>query len=202
MAAKTKTHKQAELVEPAAAPIVGPETVEQRTLRITKAMYSKEPTREQREEYRALLREKPEIANILGTLPELAQKESLKRFASFPALEDSVRFQLQRLRDDLAGEHPTQLEKLLIEAIVLCYQDYFNFAMLMNTNIGKEITLTALEQWERVLEGKEQRYLRSIAELARVRRLLNLPAPQVNIALAGGQQVNISGNLKAGGNNG
>jgi hypothetical protein len=50
-----------------------------------------------------------------------------------------------------------------------------------------------MEQYERILASKEARYLRAIGELARVRRLLNLPAPQVNINLPGGQQVNVQG---------
>jgi hypothetical protein len=53
-----------------------------------------------------------------------------------------------------------------------------------------------MAQWERVLASKEARYLRAVETLARVRRLLNLPAPQVNINLPGGQQVNVQGDVK------
>jgi hypothetical protein len=48
-----------------------------------------------------------------------------------------------------------------------------------------------MERWERVLASKEARYLRAIETLARVRRLLRLPAVQVNIAAEGSQQVNV-----------
>jgi hypothetical protein len=50
---------------------------------------------------------------------------------------------------------------------------------------------------EKLLVSKEARYLRAIEELATVRRLLRLPALQVNIAAAGGQQVNVAGELSA-----
>jgi hypothetical protein len=63
---------------------------------------------------------------------------------------------------------------------------------------GGSFSLRDMEQWERVLGSKEARYLRAIEELARVRRLLKLPALQVNIVAAGGQQVNVAGDLPAG----
>ena len=69
--------------------------------------------------------------------------------------------------------------------------------MAYGQSVGESFTLPAMEQWERVLSSKEARYLRAISELARVRRLLNLPAPQVNINLRGGQQVNVVGDVKA-----
>jgi hypothetical protein len=52
-----------------------------------------------------------------------------------------------------------------------------------------------MERWERILASKEARYLKAVETLARVRRLLRLRAPQLNIALAGGQQVNVAGEL-------
>ena len=125
----------------------------------------------------------------------MARGKRIDSYESFPALEESLRFQIKRLRADLAGEQASPLELLLIDAVVLCYTDYFSFALLMNTHTRKEVTLNSVEQWDRILAGKEARYLRAIGELARVRRLLNLPAPQVNINLPGGQQVNVAGSV-------
>ena len=82
---------------------------------------------------------------------------------------------------------------LLIDAVVLCYQDYFSFQLVYSQRTSDTFTMRDMEQWERVLSSKEARYLRAVGELARVRRLLNLPAPQVNIAMPGGQQVNVQG---------
>jgi hypothetical protein len=159
-------------------------------------MYKANPSKEDREAFREHLQEKPELALLFGTLPGMARSQSLDRFDNFPAMQESIRFQLKQLRRDLAGEYASPLEVLLVDVIVLCYQDYFSFALLCNTHTKKETTLNAMEQWERVLSSKEARYLRAVAELARVRRLLNLPAPQVNINLPGGQQVNVQGDMK------
>jgi hypothetical protein len=70
--------------------------------------------------------------------------------------------------------------------------------MVYGQHTSESFTLRDMEQWERVLASKEARFFRAIEELARVRRLLKLPALQVNIAAAGGQQVNVAGELPAG----
>ena len=199
MATKTKSKPQVNLVEQAPAPI---ETTEQQNKRIIDAMYKKDPSKEMREAFRELLKQKPDLAYVFGTLPSMARGKRLDSYESFPALEESLRFQIKKLRADLAGEQATPLELLLVDAVVLCYTDYFSFALLMNTHTSKQVTLDSVEQWDRILAGKEARYLRAIGELARVRRLLNLPAPQVNINLPGGQQVNVAGSVAIKGNNG
>lgn len=55
------------------------------------------------------------------------------------------------------------------------------------------VALREIEQWDRMLAAKQARYLHAVEALARVRRLLKLPNVQVNIAAAGGQQVNVQG---------
>jgi hypothetical protein len=194
VAAKTKTRTKVSAIEaPGPAPLASTETTEERALRIREIMSKPNPPRAVREEYRAMLKEKPDMALQLGTLPSMTRQMVLDRFKSFPAMEESIRFQLKTMRQDLAGDNASPLEVLLVEAVVLCYQDFFSFALLYAQQTKSEITLNAMEQWERILSSKEARYLRAIAELAKVRRLLNLPAPQLNINMPGGQQVNVSG---------
>ncbi len=198
MQTKTKTRPKAKLLdEPAPAPLLGPETRDDWARRITDAMYKKDPPKAVRQEFRELLNDNPDLALAVGTLPGMARGQSLQRFSPFPALEESIRFQLKQMRKDLAGAYASPLEVLLVDAVVLCYQDYFSFALLYCTQTKKETTLDAMEHYERILASKEARYLRTITELARVRRLLNLPAPQVNINLPGGQQVNVQGKVES-----
>jgi hypothetical protein len=175
------------------APIIGPETPEQSAKRIIGAMVENGAPLAAREEFRALLDRAPDIALLHGDLPTLVRNHAAGAFESFPLMEESVKGRMRQIRKELLGTEPTPLETLLVEAVVLCYQDYFSFAMLAGKHTGK--TLKELEQWERVLSSKEARYLRAIGELARVRRLLKLPLVQVNVALNGGQQVNVAGEL-------
>jgi len=86
------------------------------------------------------------------------------------------------------------LERLLIDEVVLTWLDKHRIDMHYGQQVESgSITLDALEQWEKVLSSKQARYLRAIETLARVRRLLKLPTVQVNVALEGGQQVNMQG---------
>jgi hypothetical protein len=94
-------------------------------------------------------------------------------------------------------ETASALEWLLIDVILAAWQAYHLFAVVYGQRTGESFTLRDMEQWERVLASKEARYLRAIEELAGVRRLLKLSALQVNIAAAGGQQVNVAGELPA-----
>lgn len=189
---RAKTHQQAALAEPTPAPI---ETTEQRNRRIVDAMCVQNPPKEARKAFSQLLGECPDLAYAVGTLPSMVLDKRLGG-VGLPIAQESIRAQIQRLRKDLAGEHPTELEKLIIEAIMLCYQDYYGFALLLSSNAASLTNLEAVEQWDRVLAAKETRYLRAIGELARARRLLNLPGgQQVNINLPGAQQVNVVGDV-------
>ena len=197
MATKTKTRMKApalEAVEP--APLAAPETEAERVRRLIDAMYKKDPPKEAREEFRALLSKTPEMARLMGTLPGMARGQGLARFEALPALEESLKFQLKQLRKELAGPKPSPLETLLVDVVLYSYQDYYLFGMVYGQRTGESFTLRDMEKWERILASKEGRYLRAIGELARVRRLLNLPAPQVNINLPGGQQVNVNGDVR------
>jgi len=102
------------------------------------------------------------------------------------------------LGKELSGPAPSVLERLLVDQVVLAAMHLnmieYQQAPLMG---GSDASMATIEFWERRLDGAQRRYLRAIEMLARVRRLLNLPAPQVNINMPGGQQVNVSGEVRA-----
>jgi hypothetical protein len=194
---QTKTKPKAAILdEPEPAPLAGPEDPDTKVRRLVDAMLKKDPPKAVREEFRALLDKAPELASLYGNMPLQARNFGLGRYASVPVMEESIKSHLKQLRNELAGPDATPVERLLAEAVVLSYQDYYGFAMTYGQKTAHSFTLPDLEKWERVLASKEQRHLRAIETLARVRRLLNLPASQININLPGGQQVNVSGDVK------
>jgi hypothetical protein len=194
--AQTKTKTRAPILEgnqPAPLAELEPEA---RARRIMELMTRKDPPKEVRDELRSMLEKAPDLALVYGNLPVSARNMGLGRFASLPIMEESIKARLKQIGKELLGADPTPLEKLLVDAVMLCYQDYFCFALIYGQQTDGSFTLDGMEKWERILASKEARYLRAITELARVRRLLNLPAPQVNINLPGGQQVNVSGKVE------
>jgi hypothetical protein len=156
----------------------------------------KDATLEDRLEFRKLLELHPNISKDHGELPKMYRMFALETFEGQPIIEESVKHRLTVMRAELAGPSPSPLELLLVDVVLAAHQDYWAFAMVAKQKTAKSFTLEDMEKWERVLASKETRYLRAIAELARVRRLLNLPAPQVNINMPGGQQVNVQGDVK------
>lgn len=198
MATKTKAKSQSKpLNPPPAAPLLGPQTAAEWIRATTDAMQGKKPTEAERREYRKLLACYPDRSKDYGDMAKHYLSFALDAFDSQPIVEESVKHRLAVMRQELAGDKATPLEYLLIDALLACYQDYWLFASTYKGRTNSTFTLHDMEKWERILASKEARFLRAIAELARVRRLLNLPAPQLNINLPGGQQVNIAGDVKA-----
>jgi hypothetical protein len=182
--------------KPEPAPLLGPQTEGEWIGATLGAVKRPGATEHDREEFRTLLALRPDLFEGSGDLARMARRERRGPLAKHAYLDESVQHQLRRLRTSLGYEAASALERLLIDVILTAWQDYHLFAMVYGQRTSESFTLRDMEQWERVLASKEARYLRAIEELARVRRLLKLPALQVNIAAAGGQQVNVAGALE------
>ena len=193
-ATKTKARAQAAalLNEPEAAPLARPLEHAEWIGHTIKNIRRENATEADREEYRKLLDEMPELATSLEKMYFRATRKPLEKH---PSVDEDLKRRRKLMRAALLGPAPSELEKLLVEVVLSAHADYWHFAVMYKQQTAGSVSLRDMEQWERVLNNKEQRYLRAIGELARVRRLLNLPAPQVNIALAGGQQVNVNGKV-------
>lgn len=195
---KTKTRTKAPLLEELTpAPLAAPQTFEEWSSATLDAIYKKDAGPDARKEYRKLMELKPQTASKYGDLPTMYRRLTGDRWkARSTVIEESTKFRMTELRAQLAGADSSPTELLLIDAVLACYHDYWLFLMLYEQETAPSFVLGKMAQWERVLASKETRYLRALETLARVRRLLKLPTMQVNIATAGGQQVNVSGDLK------
>lgn len=107
----------------------------------------------------------------------------------FTAARDAIMRQTDRLQHELAGLNPTPLERLLTERIALCWLHVQALEMRSGATMPKQAWG---DIYEKRLDRANRRFLDAVKALALVRRLA-LPAVQVNIAAAGGQQVNLSG---------
>jgi hypothetical protein len=187
--------KKTKQAEPAAAPIVGPQTQDEWFVTTMKAIQKEGAPLAAREEYQTLLDLYPSIARRHGDLATMARQSMRDRLKAQPVIEEAVKHQSSALRKSLGFEDAVPIERLLIDAVVLCWHDYYLFALLFGQRTGGSFTLSEMERWERILASKEARYLKAIETLARVRRLLKLPSVQINVAAAGGQQVNVAGEV-------
>jgi len=157
------------------------------------AVMTRSATDAQRDEYRRLLGIIPSFATKNGDLARIALRElCTSRYAGQPVVEEAISHIAAQLRRDLAGPHPSPIELLLVDVVLLNWHDWYSFELMYSKNAADGVSLDACEQYERIKDRKQQRYERAIETLARVRRLLKLPAPQFNINMPGGQQVNVN----------
>jgi hypothetical protein len=106
--------------------------------------------------------------------------------------------EVDMLKGQLDYDAAPPLERLLIDHILTVRLRLIHAENAYNRVVVNEtVSLGLGEHWDGVLSAVQARYLRAIETLARVRRLArNTPALQINIAKAGGKQVNLQGSGK------
>ena len=143
-------------------------------------------------ELRRVLAEDPDLWRCAGDLADVAIRDLVRDQTPTVFIKESVMRGLELLRDNLGYERSSAIEGLLIEHIALCWLRLF--FMELEYNSAREcggIAMTQADFMDRRLNHTQRRYLRACETLARIRRM-GPRALQVNIAAAGGQQVNVA----------
>jgi hypothetical protein len=91
------------------------------------------------------------------------------------------------MREEIAGENPSALERLLAERIALCWLQLQYYEALYAQNLSK-FTIAQSEHHQRRIDKAHGRYLSAMRTLAQIRKLR--PAVQINIAE---KQINTAG---------
>jgi len=102
--------------------------------------------------------------------------------------------QAEAHRFGLGHKTSPDLERGLIEHVVLCWLRLQKAEYSYSQALGDSLPLTVANWWERRLDKTHGRYLRACESLARVRRLARPSAFQINV---GEQQVNVVGGAVA-----
>ena len=105
---------------------------------------------------------------------------------------------MEAIHTSLGYDHAPAIEQLLIEQVALCWLR-LNVLEVKYTQIRKNTTMEIYQAdfIEKQLNYAQRRFTRAIETLARVRKVTRQTlALQVNIATAGGQQVNVLGDVK------
>jgi hypothetical protein len=140
------------------------------------------------------LKKYPDLWRVAGDLGRLAEERIIGGGPKLALISESVKVGIDKLRDELGRSKATALERILIDQVALCKLQLditqFEYAGLLESG---SVGIPQADYWERRLTATQKRYLRAVETLARVRRLLRLPAVQVNI---GGQQINVTGDVK------
>lgn len=129
-------------------------------------------------------------------LAEIAATALIRAMPSDKAHKAITQGRIIALRRELGGAHPSPLERLLIDQVVLTYIYLNQVEYQLSKLWEKSVEPATVVFWEERVARCQLRYLRAVESLARVRRLLKLPSIQVNVALDGGQQVNMAGGAR------
>ena len=156
--------------------------------------------KEAKVELRQALRESsPEIVARASDFARTRQRVLAETIAGDePLREEAIVTQLELMRAEVAGENPTPLEALLTERVVSSWLVVEVLEALMNAQLrrGEDVPRAPTSYLKFIigwLESAHRRYLSSIRELARVRKLQNnTPGvqfnTQINLATTGDQQ--------------
>ena len=130
---------------------------------------------------RELLDEHPDLAWRLGNFARLAETVMVGALCDeSPVSEEGMRSQFAAMREEVAGEDPSPLERLLAERVVATWVQVQLLEGMWGTTLRKSAT-NQREHYQRQLDRAHRLHLSSIKTLAQIRKLAP-PAVQINIA--------------------
>jgi hypothetical protein len=138
-------------------------------------------------EIREILKESPDLAWRFMDFATLAEWRFIENMTKDKDLasKEMMDFQLAAMREEIAGENPSPLERLLAERIVLTWLQIQLFESLYASSMFKSMTLAQGSYYQKRLDHAHRRHISAIRTLAQIRKLG--PAVQINIA---GKQIN------------
>jgi hypothetical protein len=143
-------------------------------------------------EIRKILREHPGLAWRFVDVVHIAEDALIEVMTEEGdlATKEIMRYQLEAMRAEIAGEKSSPLERLLSERVVVTWLEVQFFEALYAQNIRK-LTIPQAEHHQKRLDRAHRRHLSAIRALAQVRKLLKGGAiTQINIA---DKQINTTG---------
>ena len=132
----------------------------------------------------------PDLAWRLMDLARIAEHSYIQKLSKDGDLasREVLERQLKAMREEVAGEDPSPLERLLAERIVATWLQIQLFEALYGHNMFKDLSIRQGDYHQKRLDRAYRRYLSAIRSLAQIRKLG--PSVQINIA---DKQINTAG---------
>jgi hypothetical protein len=138
-------------------------------------------------EIRKILKESPDLAWQLMDTSRVAEWHFIERMTQEEDFGSKMllKRQLAAMREEIAGDNPSPLERLLAERIVLTWQQIQLFEDRYASSMSKSMTIAQSNYYQKRIDHAHRRHLSTIRTLAQIRKLG--PAVQINI---GERQIN------------
>lgn len=120
----------------------------------------------------------PTVCDALGNLAEMTTNNLVVR--SFPTRSTGLAIytRLTMMRDNLGYNDASELEKSLIQHVVLCWLRLHDCELKYHMVTGDNPTMSQGAYWEKKLSYNQRRFLKASETLARVRRLMAKAEPK------------------------
>ena len=144
-------------------------------------------------EIRQILDERPDLAWQFVDVAQVAEEALIEKMSGEEdlAVKEIMRCQLKAMREEIAGENPSPLERLLAERVVATWLQIQLFEGLYASGMSKSTTIAQDSYHQKRLDQAYRRHLSAIRALAQMRKLLKGGAiTQINIA---DKQINTTG---------
>jgi hypothetical protein len=146
-------------------------------------------------EIRQILNEHPDLAWRFVDVAQIAEDALIEKMTREEdlAVKEIMRCQLEAMREEIAGENPSPLERLLAERIVATWLQIQLFEGLYTSGMSKKSSMTIAQGsfHQKRLDQTYRRHLSAIRALAQMRKLLKgASITQINIAE---KQINTTG---------
>lgn len=141
-------------------------------------------------EIREILNEHPQLSWKLIDLSKLTEGLFINKMSRDEDLasKEAMKHQLACMREEVAGDNPSPLERLLAERVAATWLQAQLFEGIYASSMFKSMTLAQADYHQRRIDKAHRRHLSAIRTLAQIRKMG--PAVQINIAE---KQINTSG---------
>ena len=117
------------------------------------------------------LHEYPEVWQRVGDLSALAERAWIAVLASdHPLAVESMKRTVEEMKADLAGDHPTRLERLLVDQVVGCWMEV-KYVESVSADPGRGTLEQAAFRLKR-LESAQRRFDNAVKSLSTLRTLM------------------------------
>ena len=142
-------------------------------------------------EIRKILKASPELAWQVMDYGKLAEWHFIERMTKDEdfAKKEVLKRQLAGMREEIAGENPSPLERLLAERVVLTWLQLQLFEGIYGSSVFKNMTIAQDNYFQKKLDQTHRRHLSAIRTLAQIRKL----GPAVQIINVAEKQINQAG---------
>jgi len=141
-------------------------------------------------EIRKILEESPELAWRSMDYGKLAEWHFVERMTNDKDFgsKELLRRQLAAMREEIAGENPSPLERLLAERVVATWLQIQLYEGLYAAGMYQSMNLNQGNYYQKRIDRAHRNHLSAIRTLAQIRRMG--PSIQINIAQ---KQINTAG---------